>query len=159
MNTIIIDVQGFQIGQQFILKELCAINADTGLSMCHHVFKEPYPIEELDAKQMTNVQWLTDCYHGLPWGGTGHSLLSDLQDIIDEATYNTDKILCKGLMKAQFLERYVGGRCQIIDLDTEVPSLRRLNLKVSCTSHNSQSCHCAMTNVLYIYHYLKFNQV
>lgn len=159
MSTIIIDMQGFQMGPQFIPKELSAINADTGLGMSHHIFREPYPIEELDLKQRENVQWLTDCYHGLSWSGIGHSHLCDMQDILDEVTYNVDKILCKGVMKKAFLEKYVGTRCEIVDLETEVPSIRRLNLKAACTSHNYESSHCALTNVFFIYHYLRFNQV
>lgn len=48
-----------------------------------------------------------------------HSLLGDLQEIIDEITYNADRIMCKGMMKKWFLEKYVGRRCEIVDLDSK----------------------------------------
>lgn len=61
------------------------------------------------------VEWDTDC--------------SVMQNIIDEVTYNTDKTVCKGQVMKKFLKKYVGRRCKIVDLNTEVSSLRRLNLE------------------------------
>lgn len=144
------------MGNQFIPKEICVLNADTSLGRSHHVFREPFPLVELSPEQQKTVQWLTNHYHGLSWSGVGYSSLSDLQEIMDEVTYGAEKILVKGDLKAGFLKKYVGG-CQIIDLASDVPALRHLNLKASCTAHNFPSSHCAMSNVYYLYNYLKFN--
>lgn len=159
MVCLIADVQGFQVGTLFVPKELCVIDADSGWRMSHHIFREPYPMVELTDEQRKSVLWVTNNYHGLSWDGVGHSLLGDIQDILDTATYNADTILCKGEVKKKFLEKYVGGRCQIIDLGTTTPSLHSLQLKASCSNHNYESCHCAMTNAFFIYNHLKFNQV
>lgn len=156
-RTVIIDLQGFQLmTHQFIPKEMFAIDLDTGRGMSHHVFKEPYALEELCDKDRQTVFWLTNKYHGLSWSGIGNTHLGDLQDVIDQVTYGASKVLCKGVMKRDFLRKYV--RCEVEDLGGEIPSLRRLSIKTMCTSHNFESCHCAMTNGLYMYHYLRFTQ-
>lgn len=156
-RTVIIDIQGFQLDQLFIPKEMTAVDLNTGLRMSHHVFKEPYPFDELSEKHKNNVRWLTDHYHGLSWAGVGHTHLGDMRDVIDEITFDADRVLCKGTVKKMFLQKYV--RCEVVDLDAEVPSLRRLTNKATCSSHNFENCHCSMTNVFYIYNYLRFIQI
>lgn len=156
-RTVIIDVQGFQLDQQFIPKELFAIDLNTGLGMSHHVFKEPFPHAELSEKHQDTVQWLSERYHGLSWTGIGRTHFCDLQDVMWEVTINASRILCKGALKKRFIEKYVN--CEVVDLETTVPSLRRLNNKATCNNHNFENSHCAVTNVFYLYNYLRFIQI
>jgi len=67
MSTYFIDYQGFYIGKQQIIKELCIMNANDVFNPYHNVFLSDIEFENLVKEDIKTNQYLTNSFHKLTW--------------------------------------------------------------------------------------------
>lgn len=151
---LVVDAQGFGVPDGFIPKELAITN---GTQTCHYVFKPPCPFRALPSRHQKQVRWLENYHHGLRWS-EGYVDLRKLPEILSAATNGEKIIYCKGIIKVQFLRKYLKSDCvDIIDLNDECDvSLTRRKGVPSCFSHYlTDNCACSLTFVQILYDYVE----
>lgn len=156
---VIVDIQCFKDDQnEFILKEVCVLEADTGVLLMHHVAKPPYERTDLSDEKLRESYWLTKHCHGLTWEHGDipyHALLYKLTTCISKRP----TVYVKGLEKKEYLKRqhirdFV--TTNVIDVcDIGCGSLASINNLMStnilrCCNHNSTHTRCALTNCVAI---------
>lgn len=110
-----VDVQGFKDNNNnFILKEFAMVPEiynpmyDSDLSM-HYIIKSPYSLNRLPQKNINNINWVTQNYHGLDWN-CGTIKLYTLKNIIYEKLLNILGQICwkvKGDEKQTWLNNFL----------------------------------------------------
>lgn len=148
-KMLVIDLQGFYIGKQFIVKELAAYDGHT---KTHFVFKPPFDKSFLSNKDRRQVQWLENNYHRLDWN-CGFVDLDNLNNILKKMESNSDVIYVKGKQKCKFLKQYIDNVLEFPH-DKEF-SLRDYRVRPKCSFHNGLYGHCSLSNVKLIFNYVE----
>lgn len=158
-SPIIVDFQCFKNNKnEFILKEVCVLDVNTGTLLMHHVAKPPYSQSELSDEKLRESHWLTKHCHGMTWEQGDipfNSLLYKLTDCIT----NRPTVYVKGFEKKEYLKRqhvmdFV--TTNVIDVgDIGCGSIDSINNLLStnilrCNSHNFASSRCALSNCVAI---------
>lgn len=145
---LVIDVQGFCIGNKFVPKELSTYD---GKQFSHFVFKPPFHIDYLHAGELQQVRWLEKYYHGLKWDD-GFTSLDELPRILQKIQQDHDDIYCKGALKYNMLKEYLPS-IKTCPNDEEF-SLRKYAITPKCSHHILKVCRCSLNNVKYIYKFI-----
>lgn len=154
---IVVDFQCFKDNyNEFILKEVCALEADSGTLLMHHIAKPPFKQDILKEEKQRESYWLTKHYHGLEWnqGDIWYYLLEEkLRTCISKRA----TVYVKGAEKKDFIRRhFVTDFCttQVIDLnDIGCGSLSSINNLMSknllrCHHHKTLHSRCALSNCI-----------
>lgn len=143
MKILIIDIQGFKIGNnKFSLKELAAYD---GKLISHFVFRRPFPFHHLNEDLQKQANWLMKNHHCIDWN-EGFIPQHEVKNIIHRLTSDTDVIYVKGREKKDILETLT--KTAVIEFD-EQPALNPT--QVNCFFHSKMHCMCALSNVYDLY--------
>lgn len=158
MSKAIVDLQ-FIIGNnnQYFLKEIAFV-AESSLIPILHVFKPPYPKEELCENMKKQNSFNKRNINGLSWE-EGNIEYSEVGSVLRSYLGSFCTIYVKGLQKKEFLCKYLPTSVEIINLDDSIPSLQKLQKFSSfCPFHDSNQLRCAVKNVMNVYmHLIKDN--
>lgn len=158
-SPIIVDIQCFKDNQnEYTLKEVCVLEADTGVLLMHHIAKPPYDRSELSDEKLRESYWLTKHCHGLRWEFGDipyYELFNKLTDCISKRP----TVYVKGFEKKEYLKRHhvmdfvttnvidIGAiGCESI---TSINNLMSTNV-LRCRNHKSINSRCALTNCVAI---------
>lgn len=159
----ILDVQGFQYGQEFLCKEIAIINVENGWYE-HRIVKIPINLHLsfiFNFKKQCN--WLTTRKHGLLWEKNENESLEYAQ--LSEFIKNTVGSSCihvKGNQKKKWLKSIITNDVYDLHEEENCPSLGKLKLylkSVHCNQHSyCNDLNCALENVFLLrnwYNYCK----
>lgn len=151
-SSAILDIQCFKDNNNcFIIKEISAINVQSGSLLLHHVVCPPYDRRLLNAEKLRESYWLSKYYHGLEWsqGDIPYPVLLQKLKLIF-SSFAT--IFVKGQEKVKYLKHILPGQCNVVDLEP----LNCLNLEVlnnlftsdslRCSNHKAVGHICALSN-------------
>lgn len=152
-----IDVQGFKLNNKFILKEFYLHTHCTNISY-HAIVDSPCPFYELNGIHRRQVNWLTDCYHGIKWDVGDISFTQFLRDI--KLLLIGKTILCKGVEKAKWIRdicKYIPVEnfinCEDLDCNMRLrETFKDIDCIKFCERHtgkkNKSDYVCAVNNVM-----------
>lgn len=145
----VIDLQGFQLGRSFVVKELAIYD---GNRLAHYVFKPPIPYINLSYKDRRRVNWLERNHHSLRYSD-GHVHFSEFPLILKRFTKNFQKVYVKGHQKKDILKLYLD--IPIVNLENfkNTPALRE-TVSNCCMYHKNHPSICAIINVKILYNFL-----
>lgn len=139
-----VDMQGFNDGGKFIIKELGIISEEENSRPLQYLFEPPRKFNELATKTRAGNLWITRNMHHLPWivGDMPYGKLNEtLNDALKESV-----TFVKGSEKKQFLHDRV-EKCDVFDLGEceDCPSLSKLRSRdfpcIRCPlNHGSSYC-------------------
>lgn len=105
----VLDIQGFQVEQQFIVKELSfsilTLNNNTPDIDRHHIFRPPFEWKTLNSKDRKTSLWLRTHYHGFTWNSGNENyceFANCIEELLRKNIYNL-VIFVKGAEKIQWL--------------------------------------------------------
>ena len=158
---VIVDIQCFKDDQnEYILKEVCVLEAESGILLMHHIVKPPYDRAELSDEKLRESYWLTKYCHGLQWDQGDipfYKLLCKLTDCLA----NRSIVYVKGREKKEYIKRnHVThyNTTNVIDVTAigcgsidSINNLMSTNI-LRCCNHKSSSTdtRCALTNCVAI---------
>lgn len=157
MMVAFVDLQGFQIDQGFIVKEL-AIRIDSQMS--HFLFKSPVLYRNLSEKEKRNVKYVERRIHGLNFS-FGYVDYYEIKAILWNHLKNVDLVFTNGHQKFNFLQN------TFEELQLSHIQLRNLEHFCSkmeictpaCLNHRRGSFRCAINCVNIIYCYVNKNYI
>lgn len=154
MSTmIVLDMQGFVINKEFIVKELAASN---GYQIYHFIFKPPIDFKMLSNKDQTSVRYLERFHHGIQYSG-GFVNYEDLDNIICEILSGVDTVYVKGHQKYDLLKKISRSRTIIINLEDQ--NLEKFEKQTpECMAHRSDSKSCSINNCRKLFKWLIDNK-
>jgi len=62
---IFVDLQGFRIRRDFVVKEFAALKE--GYILSHYIFVYPYPWDILSKSERHQTMWPIENHHGIQW--------------------------------------------------------------------------------------------
>lgn len=153
--AMIVDIQGFQLPDQFVLKEFANITLRSD-TINHILLQSPIPWNDIPPNYQKINNWLTRNCHGLIWADGDvpyNSLFNEIRKILEPAEF----ICVKGLEKKRWIENIIKHSKPVIDLhDYGCPSIRNLRISIyeehKC-GNNMQHINCAAKNVLNLKHW------
>lgn len=169
----IVDLQGFMVGKDFILKELyfSIFNFNDSCSDIekveinrHYIFKPPFSYSELDKKDKENALCSLAFNHGIYWN-SGHINYSEIEKCIQPLQTNNLVLFVEGLGKVQCL-RKVCNNSTLLDIRNIrdygcIISLRLMSMNLShslhCCKHH-KVLDCARQNVEIIKNWFRHHQ-
>lgn len=126
----ILDFQGFQNDQEYIIKELAIISTD-GKIYELHLFLPPYSIHQLPQYVRKQVHWIEKHLHGLYWS-SGFKEYSQVKDIFKQVDIRGN-VYVKGAQKQVFISQL------LLDFDVKVINLEDLGCpKLSVLKQQTQ---------------------
>lgn len=152
----IVDIQGFQATNKFIVKEFSIVKIDSSpLSEFSRddveclLFEPPYPWLNLPPKFKSSNLWLVRNHHGIPWSA-GDIPYDQLEEQLNNRLMNATYIFVKGIQKKMWLEQNLQLSSTIINLqDIGCPTLKTLRVS-TCIFFNYHrhvpNHHCAAEN-------------
>lgn len=153
MSTmIVLDMQGFVIDKEFIVKELATSN---GYQIYHFIFKPPIDFRMLSDKDQTGVRYLEHFHHGLRYS-EGFVNYEDLDNIICKILCGAGTVYVKGHQKYDFLNKISRCRATIINLEDQNPTKFEKETP-KCMAHQSDSNSCSINNCEKLFQWLTDN--
>jgi len=173
-----VDLQGYPIGQEFLLKEVAVLRGGTILA--HYVFSTPMPWSIVSRNDRRCIKWLVRNHHGLAWEDgdvpyccARHLIIRALQN--EEDCYDRAIVYVKGLEKRRWLldiledddniyeddnHQFYIDNLVIKTMEEDFEDLASLNdLKNSNTFHcRRHRKNCAMQNVFKLYNWWRTQQ-
>lgn len=170
-----VDMQGFLINEQFIVKEFAVLQG--GCKLTHLIFKQAMDWNLLTQKERSRACWVTANHHGLQWTD-GNIDYRDMKQCIktaifkdfkprimtSEITTNIDTqyiIYVKGIEKIKWLKNIIGEmitdyNMSIHSIDVNYVDIEKLEFlnkakTMHCIYHTK---YCAMENVMKLYNWL-----
>uniref|UniRef100_A0A1Y1LTA4 Uncharacterized protein n=1 Tax=Photinus pyralis TaxID=7054 RepID=A0A1Y1LTA4_PHOPY len=141
--VVVVDVQSFKTSKKcFSPKELAIYN---GKQMAHFVFKPPFPWSSLDNEFQRQANWVTHNHHGIKWE-SGHTPSHLFPLILRHLISPSDHVYVKGKEKADIIRKALSRDVIEVEEEPALPSL-----EPNCYYHIRSPCHCALSNVYYIY--------
>ena len=140
-TRLIVDVEGFQVCNDFFVKELAFYNPTTHKSW-HGLFKPPFEKGFFKKKGLNCVE---NNRHGLKWG-SGEYPYSALYPTIAFFTQNAT-LFAKGDQKCQWIQQFTTA--PIINLEQlGCPPAKQLPHECLCPHHNTYLKECALENAV-----------
>lgn len=156
---IVIDVQGFQHGQnmEFMCKEIAILNTDTK-DFLHRFVAFPTSDAIFTDKIQIHLKWLTNNIHGLDWNCNNNRVntleYQNLAQCIRDCVPEGEVVAVKGLNKKQWLHKMITN--EIIDVADEgspnLDDLKNVFKSFHCRCHVINTLNCSLENV-YLLHY------
>ena len=156
---IILDFQCFKDNNnEYILKEVCVLEVDSGTLLMHHIAKSPFKRDFLTQEKLRESYWLTKHCHGLEWD-QGDIWYHALEEKLRSCIAKRPVIYVKGAEKKEFLRcNFITDHCttNVIDInDIGCGSLSSINNLLStnavrCRHHKTAHTRCALTNCITI---------
>lgn len=144
-----VDLQGFIVNQQFVLKELCFLSSLSNTTLNHYIYKPPFSWEFVNDRSKKNIIWLTIFHHGLYWID-GNIPYYKIDETFEQLCSPNLIIYVKGAQKVTWLKNlcknYIDCRnieeigCNFRLADCAQPHL-------SCSQHKHKTNNCALQSV------------
>jgi hypothetical protein len=154
-SSVIVDFQCFKDNNNdYLLKEVCVLEADSGTLLMHHIVKSPFDRDFLSEEKLRESHWLTKHCHGLEWD-QGDIWYHMLEDKLRACLAKRSIVYVKGDQKKLYLQRhFIKDTCttNVIDFnDIGCGSLLSINNLLSttalrCRHHKSIHTRCALSN-------------
>ncbi|CAL1685129.1 unnamed protein product [Lasius platythorax] len=169
-----VDLQGFILNKQFIVKEAAILRR--GFILSHYFFACPVPWSMLIKSERRQASWLTQHHHGLQWedGNVPYSMaqrvittaivgVNEKLQLHEEDEEESSLVYVKGLEKREWLADIVDDAVYgyIIEaLDAaydDIPALNKLDPTYSlrCNKHVKN---CALQNVFKLFNWWSQHQ-
>lgn len=155
VSPIIVDFQCFKDNNNdYLLKEVCVLEADSGTLLMHHIAKSPFEQDFLSEEKLRENHWLTKHCHGLEWN-QGDIWYHVLEDKLRACIAKRPLVYVKGAEKKEYLRRnFITDFCttNVIDFkDIGCGSLASINNLLStnalrCCHHKTVHTRCALSN-------------
>jgi hypothetical protein len=152
--SVVLDIQCYKDNNNsFIIKEIAAIDVETGSLLLHHIVCPPYDRKLLTAEKLRESYWLEKYYHGLEWG-QGDIVYQVLLNKVKLLFTSVSHVFVKGEEKASFIKSILPRQCTVIDLEClHCQSLDVLNSlftkdTLRCSNHKAVDHKCALSNSL-----------
>lgn len=151
MRVAIVDVQGFQLQNEFIVKEM-AIRIDNQLS--HFLFKPKIPYRDLMDNEKRTVKYIERNIHGLRYSN-GYVSYTEIDDILWNHLHNIDSILTSGHQKYNFLNMKLNElKLNRVELKNIEHSSNYIKMEIgmpACLNHERGHFRCAINcvNIMY----------
>ncbi|KAL6250920.1 hypothetical protein P5V15_014982 [Pogonomyrmex californicus] len=168
-----VDLQGFLVGGQFVVKEFAALRKRTVLS--HYIFASPIPWHFLASADKSRARWVIRHHHRLRWDD-GTIPYSKAKSLITKAVHGTEEdddddddddddsdavVYVKGHEKRQWLWNLLldDERVYIETLDADYENVDSLN---NLDADNTMRCgyhytNCALQNVFKLFNWWSDN--
>lgn len=151
---LVVDIQGFNI-PSFTPKEM---TISDGERTSHFLFKPPFPFHELEPNLQRQAAWISKFRHGLRWQ-SGFVDLSEIDNILLQATDRDNVIYCKGSIQTQYLRQHTSVPVHDVDLQDilvngTVVVAPLPPLAPPCFAHFLNNCLCSLNNVILLYDHL-----
>lgn len=157
-----VDLQGFTVEKQFIVKEVAVLKNGTVLS--HYTFASPMSWHLLTRSDKSRATWLTTNHHEIQWndGNVPYNKAKRLITAAVSSDMNGDHvsrlIYVKGYEKREWLADLLDDAkddvtIETLDVDYEdIASLNKLDAVniLRCNNHTRQ---CALQNVLKLFNW------
>lgn len=147
---LIVDVEGFQLKQDFYVKEMAFVNPHTK-DYWVGTFKPPYSRQAMKKKYVQDMDWSTRNMHGLKWEeglypyNVAFTILTHFG--------NNCQLLAKGRQKCLWIQQHTS--LPVIDLEElGCPPAKELPFGSFCTFHNSLHKSCALDKSMRLGHYV-----
>lgn len=158
-SPIIVDIQCFVNNyKEYILKEVCIVEKDSGVLLMHHIAKPPYcRLKLMNAMLRINYRIMRKC-HGLSWD-CGDIPYHELYNKLTRYLSNRSIVYVKGAEKKEYLKQHHVTdwiATNVIDVyDIGCESLSTISGRISshtlrCSNHNTTYTRCAITHCLAI---------
>jgi len=158
---IFVDLQGFLIRRDFVVKEFAALKEGHVLS--HYIFECPYPWDILSRSERYQAIWLIENHHGIHWED-GIVPYEMAKSLITKAVMGTpatnDNIIVyvKGREKREWLRDLLLDEARRVYVENieahykDIESLNKLDIThtLRCQKHVKN---CALQNVFKIYNW------
>jgi len=158
---IFVDLQGFLIRRDFVVKEFAALKEGHVLS--HYIFECPYPWDILSRSERYQAMWLIENHHGIQWDD-GIVPYGMAKNLITKAVMSTpatnDNIIVyvKGREKREWLRDLLLDEARRVYVENieahyeDIKSLNNLDIThtLRCQKHVKN---CALQNVFKIYNW------
>lgn len=154
---IIVDFQCFKNNDnEFILKEVCVLEAVSGTLLMHHIVKPPFDRDLLTDEKLRESYWLTKHCHGLNWD-QGDIHYNVLEDKLRSCISKRSTVYVKGDQKKEFVRcTLITDFCttNVIDVsDSGCGSIKSINNLLStntvrCRHHKTIDTRCALSNCI-----------
>ncbi|KMQ83780.1 hypothetical protein RF55_19109, partial [Lasius niger] len=140
-----VDLQGFIIGRNFIVKEVAILR--DGFVLSHYIFGSPVPWHVLTKSEKSQASWLIGHHHGLQWedGNVPYSMATRLiTKAVMGSTEDEVFVYVKGREKQEWLTDTLGDdarnyiNIETLDVDYEdIASLNKLYVTntMRCEKH------------------------
>lgn len=118
MTFAVIDVQGFQLDNRFVPKEIALTN--DGINIQHFNFESFMPYATLSNDEKNQVRYLQYNYHGINYSAPGLPP-SEIGSILNNFIINNEVsgIYVKGHQKKIFLKKIISATIPIINVEYE----------------------------------------
>jgi len=158
---VFVDLQGFRIRRDFVVKEFAALKKGHVLS--HYIFVCPYPWDILSKSERHQAIWPIENHHGIQWED-GMVLYWMVETLITKAVMGTpstddDIVYVKGHEKREWLQDLLLEDARravyvenIVAHYEDIESLNKLDVThiLRCQKHIKN---CALQNVFKIYNW------
>lgn len=153
MKTAAIDIQGFPLENDFVVKEL-AIRI--GLQINHYLFKPPVPYVNLTEKEKKTVNYVERNIHGLRYS-SGDVEYTELKNILWRCLKNVDCIYVKGNQKYSILKSIIDQwnlkRISLVNIE-RFSNSKMETTTPACLNHQEGHFRCALNCVNIVYHFI-----
>lgn len=150
----ILDVQGFQFGEDFLCKEIAIIQAENGWYE-HRIVKLPSTLKVYAMDFQKQCAFLTENIHGLEWEKNGEGTIDYTQ--LSEFITNSigyKSVYVKGNQKKQWLQSIIKNEVYDLQEEEQCPSFEQLKLYLRsfhCNKHSHRNdLNCALENVFFL---------
>jgi hypothetical protein len=144
MQPMIVDVEGFQTPDRFVIKELALYTPSSNARKCI-VLAPPFSRKHMLKKTITTMDWVTKNLHGLEWDDVGdydYPVAAHLLQL-HGCTHN---LFSKGLEKCKWIGEL--AMCPVYDLELIgcpcVDDLHHIELDHKCENHGTSDFSCAL---------------
>lgn len=154
----VLDFQAFKDdNNEFILKEVCMIDVESGTVMLHRLARPPFDFSILSETKRRECRWLTKHYHGLDWND-GDTSYAELQQMLRKCLANCHTVYVKGIEKKEFVINNLINNI-VIKKTTTVSDLSELGCEslpelttnpnaIRCGLHGDLQHRCALTHCM-----------
>lgn len=158
-NIAFVDLQGFTVNKQFVLKEISfsiapfsVRSTTTRTTKFHYIYKPPFDWKFIGESCKRSIIWITVFFLGLYWN-TGCVPYSKIDETIDLLRSPNLVIYVKGTQKKQWLEgllkkeKLVCHNIEDIGFDSRLCYSSASFERFNCAQHKHKLRNCALYNV------------
>lgn len=152
-HIVFVDLQGFMVNQQFVLKELCISSSSTSspnINLNHYIYKSPFSYKSVNHTCRKNILWLSNFHHGLYWND-GNILYDQIDDAIEQLYLPQVIIYVKGAQKIIWLRnlcKRINIDCRNIeDIGCNFRLADCVSSQLDCSQHRNRTNNCALQSV------------
>lgn len=155
-RTAFVDLQGFTVNKQFVLKELCFYIAPTSSPQSeitpkyHYIYKPPFSWKFVNDSCKRSIIWLIAFHHGLYWMD-GNVSYGEIGKTIEPLRSPNLILYVKGAQKVSWLKNILNDNqidCRNIeDIGCNLQLNESASCRLNCGQHKHKAKSCALQSV------------